>query len=399
MASRVWQACVRRLTTQSEITQHNIGNLLNEWCFLSSGRTFLPSYGDLGGRTRAAGGKLWNHSRFYNVGGSAGKLCGRTSGREELASVENFGGRILSPFSRWKSAMQNSSISSDVPDASQNPPSDNVSTEIEVEKPEDQEFIPPNADTPTTPLVQAIRHSLDEEVSPMSKGSFEEILPADREIDPLRVFVGGLPFSVKGDELKKVDSRNTVLYKTFSYHITEIRAGNPFENIAFVSAVLSDYDFEDQMDYKSEEAGKHKGFAFVTMGTPEEAQAVIAKLNGDVMWSRSITVNYALKSLQPDASARERQIKNVERLARRKVFVGNLHEDTSIETLEQKFSQFGALTRSKLIYDLGSGRSRGFGFITFEDEASAMKAILDLDGSILDGSVIRVNIAKYPQTV
>ncbi|BBN04618.1 hypothetical protein MPTK1_3g06220 [Marchantia polymorpha subsp. ruderalis] len=378
MASRVWQACVRRLTTQSEITQHNIGNLLNEWCFLSSGRTFLPSYGDLGGRTRAAGGKLWNHSRFYNVGGSAGKLCGRTSGREELASVENFGGRILSPFSRWKSAMQNSSISSDVPDASQNPPSDNVSTEIEVEKPEDQEFIPPNADTPTTPLVQAIRHSLDEEVSPMSKGSFEEILPADREIDPLRVFVGGLPFSVKGDELKKV------LHSRFSEH-----------------GVVQDIQLSHHRDQsrKSLEAGKHKGFAFVTMGTPEEAQAVIAKLNGDVMWSRSITVNYALKSLQPDASARERQIKNVERLARRKVFVGNLHEDTSIETLEQKFSQFGALTRSKLIYDLGSGRSRGFGFITFEDEASAMKAILDLDGSILDGSVIRVNIAKYPQTV
>ncbi|KAG6543375.1 hypothetical protein Mapa_015289 [Marchantia paleacea] len=378
MASRVWQACVRRLTTQSEITQHNIGKLLNEWCFLSSGRTFLPSYGDLGGRTRAASGKLWNQSRFYNVGGSASTSCGRTLSGEELASVKTFGGRIVSPFSRWNSAMQSSNLSTDEPDASQNPPSNNASSEIEVEKPEDQEFVSPNADTPATPLVQAIRDSLDEEVSPKSKGSFEETLPADREIDPVRVFVGGLPFSVKGDELKEA------LHSRFAAH-----------------GVVQDIQLSHHRDQskKSLEAGKHKGYAFVTMSTPEEAQAIIAKLNGDIMWGRSITVSYALKSLQPDTSARERHIKNVARLARCKVFVGNLHEDTSLETLEYKFSEFGALTSAKLIYDLGSGRSRGFGFIMFEDEASAMKAILDLDGSILDGSVIRVNIAKYPQTV
>jgi cold-inducible RNA-binding protein len=52
------------------------------------------------------------------------------------------------------------------------------------------------------------------------------------------------------------------------------------------------------------------------------------------------------------------------------------------------------VTEAKIITDRDTGRSRGFGFVTFEDDDSAMSAISALDGTNLDGKTIKVNEAQ-----
>ena len=79
---------------------------------------------------------------------------------------------------------------------------------------------------------------------------------------------------------------------------------------------------------------------------------------------------------------------------KKKLFVGGLAWATDDEGLRAAFEQFGPLVEAKVILDRETGRSRGFGFVTFEEGADADSAIDALDGQELDGRRIRVNEAQ-----
>ncbi len=78
----------------------------------------------------------------------------------------------------------------------------------------------------------------------------------------------------------------------------------------------------------------------------------------------------------------------------KKLFVGGLAWATTDETLHNAFSQFGDVVEAKVITERETGRSRGFGFVSFDDDDSADTAVRELDGSSLDGRTIRVNEAR-----
>jgi RNA recognition motif-containing protein len=71
-----------------------------------------------------------------------------------------------------------------------------------------------------------------------------------------------------------------------------------------------------------------------------------------------------------------------------KLFIGNVAFETKIETLVEMFSQFGEITDS--YKPLG----KGFAFITFKDEASAQKAIEEMNGKEVEGRQLVVNVAR-----
>ncbi|KAL8556061.1 hypothetical protein ACS0TY_003751 [Phlomoides rotata] len=75
-------------------------------------------------------------------------------------------------------------------------------------------------------------------------------------------------------------------------------------------------------------------------------------------------------------------------------FVGGLAWATTDQSLEQAFSQYGEVIESKIINDRETGRSRGFGFVTFKDEDSMKNAIEAMNGQDLDGRSITVNEAQ-----
>lgn len=78
----------------------------------------------------------------------------------------------------------------------------------------------------------------------------------------------------------------------------------------------------------------------------------------------------------------------------KKLFVGGLSWNTSDDTLRGAFERFGNVSEAKVIMDRETGRSRGFGFVTFDDPEEAHAAISALDGSDLDGRKIKVNEAQ-----
>jgi len=76
-----------------------------------------------------------------------------------------------------------------------------------------------------------------------------------------------------------------------------------------------------------------------------------------------------------------------------RIYVGNLSYGVTQDQLVDFFTQYGEITDAKLITDRDTGRSKGFGFITFAEQ-SAVEAALVADGTELDGRKLKVNIAK-----
>lgn len=81
----------------------------------------------------------------------------------------------------------------------------------------------------------------------------------------------------------------------------------------------------------------------------------------------------------------------------KKLFVGGLSWDTDDQGLAAAFERFGPLVEAKVISDRDTGRSRGFGFVTFDAPADAQRAMAEMDGTELDGRSIRVNQAEDKQ--
>lgn len=77
----------------------------------------------------------------------------------------------------------------------------------------------------------------------------------------------------------------------------------------------------------------------------------------------------------------------------KKLFVGGLSWGTDDDGLRRAFEEFGDVTDAKVITDRDTGRSRGFGFVTFDSDSCAEAAIDAMNGHQLDGRSINVNEA------
>eukprot|EP00850_Spirogloea_muscicola_P023587 SM000369S13633 [mRNA] locus=s369:40978:41797:- [translate_table: standard] len=74
-------------------------------------------------------------------------------------------------------------------------------------------------------------------------------------------------------------------------------------------------------------------------------------------------------------------------------FVGGLAWATDDARLGDAFRSFGEVIDAKVINDRETGRSRGFGFVTFADEQAMNAAIGEMNGKELDGRSITVSLS------
>jgi cold-inducible RNA-binding protein len=77
-----------------------------------------------------------------------------------------------------------------------------------------------------------------------------------------------------------------------------------------------------------------------------------------------------------------------------KIFVGGLSWGTDSDGLKSAFEQFGSVSEAIVVTDKFSGRSRGFGFVTYDSADDGRKAIEQMNESELDGRRLNVNEAR-----
>ncbi|MCB9531091.1 MAG: RNA-binding protein [Myxococcales bacterium] len=78
----------------------------------------------------------------------------------------------------------------------------------------------------------------------------------------------------------------------------------------------------------------------------------------------------------------------------KKLFVGSLSWNTTDADLRAAFEPFGEVTDAKVITDRETGRSRGFGFVTFSNPSEGDAAMQAMNGASLDGRNLNVNEAQ-----
>ncbi|MGD2125617.1 MAG: RNA-binding protein [Desulfobacteraceae bacterium] len=76
------------------------------------------------------------------------------------------------------------------------------------------------------------------------------------------------------------------------------------------------------------------------------------------------------------------------------IYVGNLSYDVTEDELEQAFAAFGKVDSTKIIKDMYSGRSRGFGFVEMSGTDEGHSAIKNLNGTMLKGRTLKVSEAR-----
>ncbi len=76
------------------------------------------------------------------------------------------------------------------------------------------------------------------------------------------------------------------------------------------------------------------------------------------------------------------------------IYVSNLSFAVQDEDLREFFAEYGEVSSAKVIMDKYTNRSKGFGFVEMPDDASAQKAIAELDGGMVEGRAIKVMVAK-----
>jgi len=74
--------------------------------------------------------------------------------------------------------------------------------------------------------------------------------------------------------------------------------------------------------------------------------------------------------------------------------VGDLSNEVNDEVLLQAFSTFGVVSEARVMWDMKTGRSRGYGFVAFADRDEAQKALTAMDGEWLGSRAIRCNWAN-----
>ena len=78
----------------------------------------------------------------------------------------------------------------------------------------------------------------------------------------------------------------------------------------------------------------------------------------------------------------------------KKLYVGNLPWSVAEKDLKKLFESYGEVTEAVVITEKFSGRSKGFGFVTFADDEAADKAISEMNGKDVSGREIKVTEAK-----
>ncbi|GAB2289440.1 hypothetical protein Dimus_023749 [Dionaea muscipula] len=180
-----------------------------------------------------------------------------------------------------------------------------------------------------------------------------------RPTEELKLFVGNLPYDVDSEQLAQL-----------------------FEPAGIVEVAEVIYN---------RQTNQSRGFGFVTMSTVAEADKAVEMFNRYDLNGRLLTVN--------KAAPRGVQVERLPRLPRAvaptfRVFVGNLPWDTDKAELEEVFSKHGTVLDARVVYDLETGRSRGFGFVSMASEADMNAAVAAIDGQTVDGRIIRARVAE-----
>jgi polyadenylate-binding protein len=177
------------------------------------------------------------------------------------------------------------------------------------------------------------------------------------------------------------------------------------------SAVVTDDEEGDKNEAggekpQVEEIQGSLGFGFINFATHEAAQAAVDEMNekeytvtedGETV-TKALYVGRAQKKAERERELRSKyESEKMDRIAKFQgvnLYVKNLDDSVTDDTLRNEFSSMGTITSARVMRDLKTGISRGFGFVCYSTPEDATRAVNEMNGKILNGKPIFVALAQ-----
>ena len=129
------------------------------------------------------------------------------------------------------------------------------------------------------------------------------------------------------------------------------------------------------------------GYGFVRFAEHEPAERAVKSLDGRMLYSQPMRVNWAYQSMPRDESKDQFQ-----------VFVGDLASTVSDQMLSSAFTALNLEPlEARVMWDNTTGRSRGYGFVSFKTQQDAERAIAAMNGQYIGTRRIRCGWAQHKQ--
>uniref|UniRef100_A0A8C5FX77 Polyadenylate-binding protein n=1 Tax=Gadus morhua TaxID=8049 RepID=A0A8C5FX77_GADMO len=130
-----------------------------------------------------------------------------------------------------------------------------------------------------------------------------------------------------------------------------------------------------------------KGYAFVHFETQDAADRAIEKMNGMLLNDRKVFVGRfkSRKEREAELGAKAKEFTNV--------YIKNFSDDMTDDQLKVLFDQHGRTLSVKVMTD-PSGKSRGFGFVSYEKHEDANRAVEEMNGTEVQGKTVFVGRAQ-----
>jgi polyadenylate-binding protein len=133
--------------------------------------------------------------------------------------------------------------------------------------------------------------------------------------------------------------------------------------------------------------GESKGYGFVHFETEEAALNAIQKVNGMLLNGKKVYVGRFVPRKDRDMELGEKARKFTN------VYVKNINDEYDEAKLNEMFQKYGKISSVKVMKS-DDGKSKGFGFVSFESPEEAMNACEELNGQDLDGKTVFVGRAQ-----
>lgn len=134
------------------------------------------------------------------------------------------------------------------------------------------------------------------------------------------------------------------------------------------------------------QTGLPAGFAFVRFEDHRSAELALTSINGRVLYNQELRVNWAFQKEQAEDTS-----------AHFHVFVGDLGVDVSDFSLRQAFKEFHDCSDARVLWDHVTGKTKGYGFVSFRSKESAEEAIKRVNGQYIGHRRVRCSWAQHKQ--
>lgn len=223
----------------------------------------------------------------------------------------------------------------------------------------------------TSPMSGADKSGI---MSPGSAGNFRRAAP---EPNKRALYVGGLDPRVTEEVLRQI-------FETTG-HVQNVKI-IPDKNAKGYNYGFVEYDDPGAAERAMQTLNGRRVHQSVGLPPSRDSPTPLVDPHmSDLVAMQEIKVNWAYQSSNTNKEDTSNHFH---------IFVGDLSNEVNDEVLLQAFSAFGSVSEARVMWDMKTGRSRGYGFVAFRERPDAEKALSSMDGEWLGSRAIRCNWAN-----